>query len=39
MTTKQWLALIVLAVAISAAAGGLENTIRQEFNPMWQEGK
>lgn len=39
MTTKQWLALIVVLLAVAAAAGGLEDTMRQEFNPVWQEDK
>lgn len=39
MTTKQWFALIVVLLAVAAAAGGLEDTMRQEFNPVWDGNK
>ena len=38
MTTKQWLAMIVVLVAVSAAAGGLADTMEAEYHPVWQEG-
>lgn len=39
MTPKQWFALVVALVVIAAAAGGLEDTMRQEFNPVWDGNK